>query len=395
MINQFRAKTSIFLTTLAVCSSFIVAFPVKSQSQTGAQVIYVNPTTGENTAQAGISAARPYKTITFALASNQVKAGTVIQLAPGNYASEAFPIKIKEGVTLQGNESTSGEKVVISGGGDYVSRIWAKQNITILANQDSTIAGLTVTNTNQSGTGVWVESTNPTIKNSTFINNGREGIFITGTGNPKIENNRFINNSANGIAVTTSSQGEISNNLFQNNGFGLVIGNDSRPSLKGNQILQNKDGIVISEDAKPLLRDNKIQDNKRDGVVIIHRASPDLGTSKNQGGNIIANNSRYNVHNATNFNTMFDTFDTPKDSASSDSTSSNLASSDSTSSDTDKKELLIKWGLTPTGCNSGSKVVTIIMGRGKYCIEPHPDLTATRYRYNSKTGSLKAIADGL
>ena len=377
MINQFRAKTSIFLTTLAVCSSFIVAFPVKSQSQTGAQVIYVNPTTGENTAQAGISAARPYKTITFALASNQVKAGTVIQLAPGNYASEAFPIKIKEGVTLQGNESTSGEKVVISGGGDYVSRIWAKQNITILANQDSTIAGLTVTNTNQSGTGVCVESTNPTIKNSTFINNGREGIFITGTGNPKIDNNRFINNSANGIAVTTSSQGEISNNLFQNNGFGLVIGNDSRPSLKGNQILQNKDGIVISED------------------VIIHRASPDLGTSKNQGGNIIANNSRYNVHNATNFNTMFDTFDTPTDSASSDSTSSNLASSDSTSSDTDKKELLIKWGLTPTGCNSGSKVVTIIMGRGKYCIEPHPDLTATRYRYNSKTGSLKAIADGL
>ena len=91
-----------------------------------------------------------------------------------------------------------------------------------------------------------------------------------------------------------------------------------------------------------MLRDNKIQDNKRDGVVIIHRASPDLGTSKNQGGNIIANNSRYNVHNATNFNTMFDTFDTPTDSASSDSTSSNLASSDSTSSDTDKKESIKK-----------------------------------------------------
>ncbi|MFM6026178.1 MAG: DUF1565 domain-containing protein, partial [Dolichospermum sp.] len=176
---------------------------------------------GLNTAETGTSA-KPYKTITDAL--SQAKPGTVIQLAPGNYSNESFPILLKPGVTLRGDESSRGERVVISGGGNYISSIFARQNITIVANQDTTIQGVTVTNTNERGTAVWVESTNPTIKNSTFINNAREGVFVTGTGNPKIENNRFVRNSANGISLTRSSKGEVRNNLFQNNGFGLAIG---------------------------------------------------------------------------------------------------------------------------------------------------------------------------
>ncbi|MFN7659835.1 MAG: right-handed parallel beta-helix repeat-containing protein, partial [Dolichospermum sp.] len=141
-------------------------------------------------------------------------------------------------------ESSRGERVVISGGGDYISSIFANQNITIVANQDTVIAGVTVTNKNERGTGVWVESTNPIIRNSSFISNAREGVFVTGQGNPRIENNRFVQNSANGISITKKSRGEIRNNLFQNNGFGLVIGNTSTPSLTENQIVQNKDGIV-------------------------------------------------------------------------------------------------------------------------------------------------------
>ena len=381
MSNRFKSKTSWFVATLAISSSLIVTFPVQAQLPPVAQVIYVDPVNGLNAAEAGTSA-NPYKTITSAL--SQAKPGTVIQLAPGNYSNESFPILLKPGVTLRGDESSRGERVVISGGGDYISRTFAKQNITILTNQDTTIEGVTVTNTNQRGTGVWVESTNPTIKNSTFTNNARDGVFVTGTGNPKIENNRFVQNSANGISLTKSSQGEVRNNLFQNNGFGLAIGNTSAPLLTENQIVQNKDGIVISESAKPSVRKNTIQNNTRDGVVLIHDALPDLGTSNNPGGNVIANNGRYNFNNATKNNTMFDvaTPETPDPSQNAD-----LSANDPNIA------LLKKWELTPIACNPGSEIVTIIMSSRRYCITPHPDLTAKRYQYNQATGNLKALAD--
>ncbi len=272
---------------------------VISQTPASGTVIYVNSTTGSDASGAGAAEATPYKTITYALTKAQPN--TTIKLAPATYSAdtgESFPLVIKQGVTLRGDESTKGQATLITGGGLYVSPTFARQNMTIRA-FDCTITGVTVSNTNKSGTGIWVESTNPAIANSTFTNNKREGIFVTGTGNPKIENNVFVQNEANGISVTKASQGEIRNNLFQNTGFGLAIGGTSTPMLEGNQIVQNKDGIVISDSAKPVLRKNVIQNNTRDGIVVITNAVPDLGTTDNQGGNLITNNGRYDLDNAT------------------------------------------------------------------------------------------------
>lgn len=261
-------------------------------------VIYVNPATGADTA-AGTQAA-PYKTITFALSKAQP--GTIIQLAAGNYnkdTGETFPLLLKQGVTLRGDESNRGQGILITGGGFYTSRFFARQDITILAENATTITGVTVTNPNSRGTGVWIESTNPIIRNNTFSNSLREGVFITGTGNPKIEGNIFVQNKGNGVSVTRSAQGEIRNNLFQDTGFGLAIGGTSTPLIVENQIVQNQDGLFISETAKPVLRKNVIQNNKRDGVVATIDAVPDLGTKDNPGGNLIRGNTRYDVNNAT------------------------------------------------------------------------------------------------
>ncbi len=205
-------------------------------------------------------------------------------------------------MTLQGDESTKGQAVLITGGGFYTSRTFARQDITILADQNTTITGVTVTNPNQRGTGVWVESTNPIIKNSTFTNSVREGVFVTGTANPKIENNLFVQNKGNGISVAKAAQGEIRNNVFQDTGFGLAIGGTSTPLIAENQIVQNQDGLFISESAKPILRKNVIQNNKRDGVVATVNALPDLGTNENPGGNLIRKNTRYDLNNATKTN---------------------------------------------------------------------------------------------
>lgn len=274
-----------------------------AQIPASATVIYVNPVTGQDRAGVGVSATTPYKTITFAL--SQAQANTVIQLAPGNYSKdtgESFPLILKPGVTLIGNESAKGQGTIITGGGFYTSRTFARQDITILAENNTTIAGLTVTNPNQRGTAVWVESSNPTIKNNTFTNSVREGVFVTGTGNPKIENNIFFKNGGNGVSLARSAQGEIRNNTFEDTGFGLAIGGNSTPLVEGNQIIQNQDGLFISESATPILRKNVIQNNKRDGIVATINALPNLGTNDSPGGNLIRNNTRHDLNNATRTN---------------------------------------------------------------------------------------------
>jgi len=398
MSGLFKLKTCVFLTNLGISSSLIVTFPAQAQLPPTAPVIYVNPVTGTNTAEAGASAISPYKTITFAL--SQTKPGATIQLAPGNYSSESFPILLKPGITLRGDESSKGKTVVIEGGGTYISRTFAKQNITILADQDTTIVGVTVTNTNERGTGVWVESTNPTITNNTFTKNFREGVFVTGTGNPKVENNQFVQNTANGISLTKSSQGEIRNNLFQNNGFGLAIGDTSTAVVTENQIVQNKDGMVISESAKPLVRKNVIQNNIRDGIVLILNAAPDLGTNDNPGSNTINNNGRYNLYNATKTNTISavgNNIDASRVSGLMNTGNiqkfiPNTSPINDSSSEDSNMALLKKWDLTPISCTSGSPVVTIIISSRQYCVTPHPDLTANSYEYNQATGRLKALA---
>ena len=280
-----------------------IAPKVAQVPATTASVIYVNPKTGQDSAGAGNAEATPYKTITYAL--NQAQPGTVIQLTPGTYnkdSGEQFPLLIKQGVTLRGDESSKGQPVLITGSGIFISPTFARQNVTIRADKNSTITGVTVTNPENRGTGVWVESTNPTITNSTFTNSIREGIFVTGTGNPKIENNVFVQNKGNGVSVAKSAQGEIRNNLFQNTGFGLAIGGTSTPLVTENQILQNKDGIYISESAKPVLRKNVIQNNTQDGVVVTVNAQPDLGTNADPGGNLISKNTHHDLSNATKTN---------------------------------------------------------------------------------------------
>lgn len=286
-VDASATKQSIARTTIA-------------QNPAANSIIYVNPQSGTDADGAGTNETSPYKTITFAL--QEAQTNTIIQLAPGTYSSETgeqFPLTIPQGVTLRGDEASKGQATLITGSGRYTSRTFAGQNITILAQDNSVITGVTVTNQERRGTGIWVESTNPKITNSTFTNNNRDGVFITGTGNPTVAGNIFIQNSGNGVSVAKSAKGEIRGNLFQDTGFGLAIGGNSTPLIVENQILQNVDGLFISNSAQPILRKNVIQNNTRDGIVAISQAQPDLGSAQEAGGNLIRNNKRYDVNNAT------------------------------------------------------------------------------------------------
>ncbi|MEA5487969.1 MULTISPECIES: DUF1565 domain-containing protein [Pseudanabaena] len=272
-----------------------------SQLPQTASLIYVAPRANPN---GNGSPNNPYPSIAAALATKPV-AGTVIQLQEGLYSAdtgESFPIKLPAGVTLRGAPTARGLNTVIRGGGRFISTSFASQNITILADNDARIEGVTVTNPNTRGTAVWVESgKRVAIANNTFINSDREGLFLTGTADASVSDNVFRRNGANGFSAVGNSTGEIRNNTFESTGFGLAIGQNSRVNISNNNILNNTDGIIISNLSAPTLRNNLISDNKRDGIVILKDRkgypTPDLGTSNNLGKNTFRNNLGKDINN--------------------------------------------------------------------------------------------------
>jgi len=266
-----------------------------------ASLIYVSPLANSN---GDGSPNNPYPSITAAIASKPI-AGTVIQLNQGLYSvqnGEIFPIRLPAGVTLRSEPSIKGVNTIISGSGKFISPSFASQNITILANDDVRIEGVSVTNPETRGTALWVESgKRVSILNNTFINSNREGIFLTGSANTVISDNIFKKNGANGMSAVGSSTGEIRNNTFEDTGFGIAIGQRSQVMVSNNNIINNVDGIIISNLAAPTLRNNLISDNKRNGIAILKDRkgypTPDLGTSGNLGKNIFRNNLGQDLNN--------------------------------------------------------------------------------------------------
>lgn len=259
-------------------------------------ILYVNPRTGDDLNGRG-SEAMPLRSITRAL--QMATPNAVIQLAEGTYTAatgELFPIYLKDGVTVRGNLETRGQGYLIRGSGPFLSRTFARQNVTILGADRGAIAGVTVTNPEPQGYGLWAESTSPTVTDSTFIESTHDGISLVGSSNAQIRNNYFYRNGANGITIYGTSRAEVRENIFEATGFALNINQQAAPLIIANRITQNRDGVVIQASAAPILRNNSIESNERNGVVAIAQSKPDLGTAAEPGGNFIRNNGQLDVN---------------------------------------------------------------------------------------------------
>ncbi|MBD1824363.1 DUF1565 domain-containing protein [Cyanobacteria bacterium FACHB-DQ100] len=258
-------------------------------------VIYVNPAIGSDSALG--QANSPLKTITVAL--DRAAPNSTIVLLPGVYSvetGEVFPIQLKPSVTVQGDPRDRGQNVVIRGGDMFLSRSFARQNVTILGANGATLTGVTVTNPNPQGYGLWTESSSPVVVANTFAGSSHDGASIVGNSAPILKNNYFHQNGANGITIYGTSRPELQENIFERTGFGVNISQNAAPRLIGNRITLNKDGIVIQGNAQPILRNNVIDSNDRDGIVSIAQSRPDLGTSADPGNNTFVSNRQFDVN---------------------------------------------------------------------------------------------------
>lgn len=305
-VVAFEGRAAAQPTSAAIAQGQTRNISVTSQRATNKQLsnkevsktLYVDGQAGNDGAAGTFGA--PLRTITQAIAA--ARPGMVIQLSPGTYNAESgeqFPLKIPQGVVLRGSVSSRGKGVAIVGGGRFLSRTQAGQSVAIALGDGATAEGITVSNPNTRGTGIWVEGGKASILSSTFSGSHREGVFLSGEANATVRNNVFRQNGGNGIAITRQSRGVIANNVFDSTGYGIAVGDRAAPLLQQNRVVNNRDGIVISGSAQPTLRGNVIENNRNDGVVVIGQALPDLGTASSPGGNQIQGNGRNAVFNAT------------------------------------------------------------------------------------------------
>lgn len=267
--------------------------------QSAPTLLYVNPSTG-NDSSAGTQSA-PFKTLTKALQS--APAGATLRLATGTYNSasgETFPIVIPTNITVIGDESTKGKGILITGSGRYLSASFGGQNVTFRLETAAKLQGVTVTNPDSRGTGIWVESTNPTIVNCTFTNCLREGIFATGTAKPIVTDCTFFQNAAAGLSIVREAKGEYRKNICQNTGYGIAVGDNAAPLLVENRVFENRAGVVLSRAARPVLRGNIIERNTESGMIVLETCVPNLGNPQEPGGNAIRDNGEFDIQNATN-----------------------------------------------------------------------------------------------
>jgi parallel beta-helix repeat protein len=260
--------------------------------------LYVNPTTGNDNAVGSRTA--PLKTLTAAL--KRATAPTTIQLAAGTYntiSGEVFPLIIPSGLIVMGDEPSKGKGILIVGSGIYSSATFGGQNVTLLLENAAQLRGVTATNPTSKGTGIWVESTAPTIANCTLTQCQREGIFVTGKGKPAILDNEFVNNASSGIFLVRNAKGEVRRNLFRQTGYGIAASDDSAPLLSDNQLRENRIGLHLSRQAKPVLRRNLFSKNTETGLLIKDRAQPDLGNSQDPAGNLFEGNRLADIDNQT------------------------------------------------------------------------------------------------
>ncbi len=243
----------------------------------GYGVLHVNVVTGSDQQGAG-SAERPFKTITQALRKAPTTS-TVILLAPGHYSQdsgEQFPLRLRPGITIQGNSGETRNTLIVGGGEFQVGN--GTQNTTIVTADRSGLANILVSNAN--GSGVWITAGSPILRRVALVSNAVAGVQVTDSA-PVIENSYFHGNQY-GLTIQGDGHALIRGNYFEETGRAITVTSPATPTINNNRIARNQVGIVLKNNARPLVNANALVSNDRNGVVEVESTRATAPTPTNQ-----------------------------------------------------------------------------------------------------------------
>lgn len=205
-------------------------------------------------------------------ALDAAQSGDAVQVSEGIYIEN---IRLKQGVALEGgwnadfSERNIAEyKTIIDGGGN--------PGWTVLGADDAEIDGFTIINATileingeKIGAGIRCESTSPTIRNNTILNNAPAGIFCLDS-NAVIYNNKISNNLEAGVYFEKSNIDLHDNIINSNEKSGVMGGGETESTISAlrNEIgFNNKAGMEFKS-AKATVRNNIIHNNELAGIVV-------------------------------------------------------------------------------------------------------------------------------
>ena len=224
-----------YLLTLSITILLLAGCDVKDGSGSEkSDTTYVNSVTGIDSAGNGKSRAKPYKTITFALAQENTKSEIELAIGVYNIASgEQFPIVIPRGKKLVGESINVSKKkfALVSGTGGYDSNfINGINNVSVVFNHATEVRDLVIESVN--GVALWIENSVP---KSRIVNlglmNSNIGITIVGEASPQILNSRIEQNMFSGVEILGSAAPIILNNSITQNNVGVFVSDDARPEF--------------------------------------------------------------------------------------------------------------------------------------------------------------------
>jgi parallel beta-helix repeat protein len=227
----------------------LTACPYKREREKPA-VLYVNAVTGSDTNPG--TQASPLKTLTRAM--RLAGENATVQAAPGVYNAqngEIFPILVREGVKLIGDEANKGggsTPTSIVGGG-LAPLLNGTVSAALVPDERSTVAGFTITNNATSTavlSGIALAEDAVTLRNNT-VTSQNVGVYVGSSTNHLITGNKIVNNQGSGLGFIAGGLGsKVENNVITGNGMGVKymvpggdLGGGSAGSAGGNTLSCN------------------------------------------------------------------------------------------------------------------------------------------------------------
>lgn len=245
-----RLFMSAVLLAIGLGGSGCLLYPSNGESPSPSS-IRVDGAAGDDATGDG-TYAKPFKTISRGLLA--AKDGNTVHVAAGVYgAGETFPLILPAGVVLEGENVASGA-TEIQGSGPFVSPSLERSVLAaVRTGPRSWISRVTIRAAG--AVGIWCEE-------------GSEAALVTDS---------HVADSDTGIVVSGEALSYLDSNTISGSTWSAVeVLGQSHPTLRRNTLTGNGTGVAIRD-----------------------QAVPDLGSSSEPGGNVIAGNLACDLMNAT------------------------------------------------------------------------------------------------